>query len=344
VFDGLIPHVAGGGLGSFNHRFAQPTRHANQHDHHDYPPDRFPFAYETQTDSFTAQTDGIFAKSMATNTAPKVFHTQSTAEYWTRAGSLPHTNLADNSDAEIPDNVRFYTFGGTQHGPSGYPPGKANAVHLHNPANYKPFLRALLLALDQWVKDDVTPPPSVYPRFADRTLIAATAAANDFPRIPGVKYPKTIHAPLWLDLGPRWVIERIIDFQPPKVRGQYAVFVPRVDADGNELGCLQPPEVAVPTGTYTGWNLRSAEAGIPGELLSLTGSYIPFGTTLKDRVATDDPRPSVRERYSSLDDYQQRVTQVCAKLREQRYLTSTDAERLPKLLTDRVRPLFADAK
>lgn len=340
VFDGLMPHVAGGGLGSFNHRFAQPTRHANQHDHHDYPPDRFPFAYDTQTDPFTRTTDGILDLALKTNTAPKVFHTQSTAEYWTRAGSLPHTNLADNSDAPVPDNVRFYTFGGTQHGPSGYPPGKGNAAHLHNPANYKPFLRALLLALDQWVQHDTTPPPSVYPRFSDGTLVAPTVAATRFPTIPEVRFPEVIHAPLWLDHGPRWATERIIDLQPPVVRGQYAVFVPRCDPDGNELGCLSPPEVAVPTATYTGWNLRAADAGVAGELVSLTGASIPLSVTKEDRVRHGDPRPAVQERYTSPEDYQQRVTTVCAKLRDQRYLTAADAERLPKLFTDRVRPLF----
>lgn len=340
VFDGLMPHVAGGGLGSFNHRFAQPTRHANQHDHHDYPPDRFPFAYDTQTDPFTRTTDGILDLALKTNTAPKVFHTQSTAEYWTRAGSLPHTNLADNSDAPVPDNVRFYTFGGTQHGPSGYPPGKGNAAHLHNPANYKPFLRALLLALDEWVQHDTTPPPSVYPRFSDGTLVAPTVAATGFPTIPDVRFPGVIHTPLWLDHGPRWATERIIDLQPPTIRGQYAVFVPRCDADGNELGCLSPPEVAVPTATYTGWNLRAADAGVAGELVSLTGASIPFSVTQADRLKRGDPRPAVQERYTSPEDYQQRVTTVCAKLRDQRYLTAADAERLPKLYTDRVRPLF----
>ena len=342
VFDGLIPHVAGGGLGSFNHRFAQPTRHANQHDHHDYPPDRFPFAYDTQTDPFTGQTDGLLARAVATNTVPKIFHTQSTAEYWTRAGSLPHTNVTDYSDADVPDNVRFYTFGGTQHGPSGYPPGKANAVHLHNPANYKPFLRALLLALDQWVKDHITPPPSVYPRFSEGALVAPTAAATGFPSILGARFPTVIHAPLWLDLGPRWATERIVDLQPPEIRGRYTVFVPQCDADGNELGCLTPPEVAMPTGTYTGWNLRSADAGAMGELVSLTGSYIPFVISKDERLKANDPRLSVRERYASPEDYQREVTAVCTRLREQRYLTPSDAERLPKVLTDRVRPLFRD--
>ena len=101
VFDGLIPHVAGGGLGSFNHRFAQPTRHSNQHDHHDYPPDRFPFAYEVQLDPLSGREDGILKRSLATKTAPRVMHTQSAAEYWTRSGSLVHTDPLGTRDSSL---------------------------------------------------------------------------------------------------------------------------------------------------------------------------------------------------------------------------------------------------
>src|SRR5262249_41725649 len=53
VFDGLMPHVAGGGLGFYNHRFAQPTRHNGQHREHLYPADVFPFTYGDSTDDFT---------------------------------------------------------------------------------------------------------------------------------------------------------------------------------------------------------------------------------------------------------------------------------------------------
>ena len=59
VFDGVIPHVAGAGLGFFNHRFAQPTRHNGQHEEHEYPSDRFPFTYGDDSDPFTKRTDGI---------------------------------------------------------------------------------------------------------------------------------------------------------------------------------------------------------------------------------------------------------------------------------------------
>lgn len=339
VFDGLIPHVAGGGLGSFNHRFAQPTRHANQHDHHDYPPDRFPFAYETQTDALSGQVDGIFRRAELSQTAPKLFHTQSAAEYWTRAGSLPHTDSVGRRDAQPPALVRFYTFGGTQHGPAGYPPGRGNGQQLSNPGDYKPFLRALLLALDEWVARDVAPPDSVVPRIADGTLVSWEQASTGFPAIPAVRYPTVIHAPLWLDWGDRWHTERIIDRQPPRVLGEYRVRAPKCGPDGNELGCLLPPEVAVPVGTYTGWNLRTAAAGAENELVSLTGSFIPFAATKAQR--NGDPRLSLEERYGTLAAYRAQIAAACARLAAQRLLTAEDAERLPKLYVERAQAAFA---
>jgi len=340
VFDGLIPHVAGGGLGSFNHRFAQPTRHSNQHDHHDYPPDRFPFAYETQTDPISGQTDGILRRAVESKTAPLVMHTQSAAEYWTRSGSLPHTDTLGVHDAQVPDRVRFYTFGGTQHGPSGWPLQPGSGQTLSNPGDYKPFLRVLLLALDRWVKDGTVPPPSVYPMIGDGTLVDWRHAGTGFPNIPGVNYPEIIQQPSWLDFGPRWQTERIIDFQPPRFRGDYKVLAPRCGPDGNELGCLLPAEVAVPVATYTGWNLRKADIGAEGQLVSLTGSYIPFPRNKAERERTGDPRMSVQERYGSLDEYVRQFSQACDNLLARGYLLEEDTARLNKLHRERVAVLF----
>ncbi|MDZ4684455.1 MAG: alpha/beta hydrolase domain-containing protein [Planctomycetaceae bacterium] len=340
VFDGVIPHVAGGGLGSFNHRFAQPTRHSNQHDHHDYPPDRFPFAYDDQIDPLSGEFDGILRRCRDLDVTPVVLHTQSSAEYWTRAGSLPHTDPLGTRDAQPPDNVRFYTFGGTQHGPSGYPPQKGNGQTLANPGDYRPFLRALLLALDRHCRDGAALPPSVVPRIADRTLVDWRQSGTGFPNIPGVRYPEIIHEPLWLFRGPRWHTERIIDVQPPQVLGHYRVLAPKCDADGNELGCLLPPEVAVPVATYTGWNLRRPEVGAANELVSLTGSYLPFPVTDADQKTLGDPRRSVQSRYGSHAEYVALFTAECQRLQAAGYLIVEDAERLPKLHGERVRVFF----
>jgi len=261
VFDGVIPHVSGSGMGSFNHRFAQPTRHVTQHDHHDYPADRFPFAYETQRDPLSGQTGGILRRALASDTEPFVLHTQSEAEYWTRSGSLAHTDPLGTRDAQPPAGVRVFLFGGTQHGPSGFPPGPGDGQNRANPGDYRPLLRALVLALDRWAQGREPAPPSVYPTIRRRTLVAWDRESTGFPAIPGVRYPGVIQQPSFWDYGPRWQTHQIIDRQPPKARGNYRVLVPRCDADGNVLGCLLPPEVAVPVATYTGWNLRRKGAG-----------------------------------------------------------------------------------
>ncbi|MBI1831249.1 MAG: hypothetical protein HYR84_07365, partial [Planctomycetes bacterium] len=323
VFDGLIPHVAGGGLGFFNHRFAQPNRHNGQHEDHLYPADVFPFAYGPSTDPFTKKTDSILGRYAKSKVQPKVMHTQSAAEYWHRAGSLVHTDPLGANDADLPDNVRIYSFGGTQHGPAAFPPVKPISDNYANFADYRPFLRGLLVALDEWVRTDKTPPASIYPRRDDRTLVAWTREATGFPKIPDVRFPLVIQQPSFNDFGPLFATKRIITIDPPKVGGDYKVFVPKGDADGNDQGMLLPPEVAVPLGTYTGWNLRRKEFGADGALANLLGSFIPF--PLSDK--TKDPRPPISKRYTDKRAYTDFLDDACIRLVRERYMLEEDRPR-----------------
>ncbi len=340
VFDGLMPHVAGGGLGFFNHRFAQPTRHNAQHEEHVYPADRFPFTYGDSVDPFTKRVDGILRRTAAEDPRllPKVMHTQSAAEYWHRSGSLVHTDPLGVKDEAIPANVRIYAFGGTQHGPAGDPPGRGIADNLTNPGDYKPFLRALLDALDAWAKEGTPPPPSAYPRIDHGTLVKDGQVSvgfgsrfrlpTSFPAIPGVRYPEVIQQPHALDYGPEFETRGIITIEPPKIRGDYHVRTPKSGPDGNDLGTLLPPEVAVPLATYTGWNLRRRDVGAEAALVSLAGSYIPFPRTRAERQKTGDPRESIEERYGSFDEYRKRFSAQCEELVRKRYLLEEDARRL----------------
>jgi hypothetical protein len=342
VFDGLIPHVSGGGLGFFNHRFAQPTRHNAQHEEHDYPTDIFPFTYGDGLDPYSGRIDGILKRLRDENPKllPKVMHTQSAAEYWHRSGSLVHTDPEAKIDVDLPDNVRVYAFGCTQHGPAADPPGRGVADNLHNPGDYRPFLRALLDALDDWVKSDATPPPSVYPRIDQKTLVSYTASG--FPALPGVRYPDVIQRPAVKDYGPRFRSEGIITLEPPTVLGHYEVRVPRSDADGNDVGTLNPPEAMAPLATYTGWNLRRREAGAEGMLMSLTGSFIPFPTTPEEAQKMGDPRRAVTERYNGFASYQNALQAACERLQKGRYLLAEDAERALKA-SEKSRKLFGTA-
>ena len=112
------------------------------------------------------------------------------------------------------------------------------------------------------------------------------------------------------------------------MRDHYVVLVARSGPDGNDLGCLLPPEVLTPLATYTGWNLRGREVGAEGMLASLLGSYIPFPKTKAEREKTGDPRESVEERYGSFDEYRKRFAAGCADLTKRRYLLDEDAQRL----------------
>ncbi len=340
VFDGMIPHVAGGGLGFFNHRFAQPTRHNGQHEDHLYSADRFPFTYgdselaylraDTGKPEATRRRDGILRRTASEDVKllPKVLHTQSAAEYWHRSGSLVHTDPLGRRDAGIPENVRVYAFGGTQHGPAAWPPSRGNADNLLNPGDYRPFLRALLDALDTWVKDGTAPPPSVYPRIDNGTLVDWRQRSTGFPALPGVRYPQVIHRPLIADFGPDFESKGILTVEPPRILGQYVVLVPKSDADGNDLGTLLPVEVAVPVATYTGWNLRRRDVGAEAMLANLSGSYIPLPRTRAERRKTGDPRPSIAERYGSFTHYCKQWDDVCKDLVRRRYLLAEDVERL----------------
>ena len=55
--------------------------------------------------------------------------------------------------------------------------------------DYRPVLRASLMALDRWVKDGAPPPASRYPRMADGTLVESIAPARNIPGFTLAKGP-----------------------------------------------------------------------------------------------------------------------------------------------------------
>ena len=332
VFDAIVPFVAGGGMGFFNHRFASPTRHNAQHDSHQYPADVFPFAYGVEHDPFTERREGILSKARGRGVVPKVFHIQTSSEYWSRAGSLVHTDPRGRRDAKIPDEVRIYTIGGARHGAgSGVPTQGGKGQLPINPTDYRPLLRGLITALDQWVRTGEAPPPSVYPTISDGTLVPWQVEKSGWIPLRGVRYPKVIHQPDYIDRGPTFHKTREITIQPPKVAGRYVVRIPGYGSDNNERGCLLVPTVAVPVGSFTGWNLRSRDIGAETELLSLSGGYLPFASTKEVRQNGSDPRLSLQERYDHFETYQKKFNQSLARLVEQRYLLDEDIPRLQEL-------------
>ena len=324
VFDGLIVNVAGGAMGSFNHRFAQPSRHSSAHFDVFYPTEQFPFTDDPQTDPVTGATDGLLNRCQNRSAAPKIFYVNSSTEYWNRSASLIHTDIDSAVDIEPPDCVRVYHFAGTQHGAAELPTGPNPLPG--NPTDFKLGHRALLVALDSWVRGENAPPPSRHGKIADNTLVAPIGETFDFPDLPGLPRPTIPRIPRRLDFGPEWESGNI-STEPPKLGPVFKTLVAAVDEDGNEVAGIRLPEVAVPLGTFTGWRFRSAAMGATWALIGLSGSWLPFAPT-SDQIVDGDSRTPIADRYASRDDYVDRCIQIARTLVGERLMLERDVERV----------------
>jgi hypothetical protein len=302
AFDAVMAHIAGASRGDFNVRFAEPNSLGA------FTATRFPYLNSPQFDPITGKTDGLLSHLSAA-TMPLIIYTNSSTEYWGggRSAALTHTTLDGHEDAALPENVRIYLFAGTQHTPALASTQNRLAQQDSNPNDYAWGQRSLLLAMDRWVHEGVAPPASRYPKLADGTLVEQKSLK--FPALPGV------HSPLSIPGGYR----SDLDASHP-----LPFLVPQVDADGNERGGIRFPEVAVPLATYTGWNFRNAAIGAPGELLPLTGTYVPFAPTRAAREQNHDPRLSIEERYPSRTAYLGQVTDAAMRLIQEGYVLRED--------------------
>jgi hypothetical protein len=97
--------------------------------------------------------------------------------------------------------------------------------------------------------------------------------------------------------------------------------VPKTNADGNDLGGIVLPDVAVPLGTHTGWAIR---ADVPGAMCGNLGQFIPFAYGKSQRNLARDPRLSLTERYSKRS-YVNKIKQAVKDLQTQRLLLEEDA-------------------
>jgi hypothetical protein len=198
-----------------------------------------------------------------------------------------------------------------------------------NPNDSTPYLRALVVALEQWVLEGTEPPPSQFPTLSEGTLVTPDATSIGWPAIPGVKYTGRINALPLVDFGPDFDARNmsgILRERPVVVSGKaYPVLVPKLDADGNEVAGVRPTTLQAPLATYTGWNLQRAGFA-EDELCQNTGSYIVFRNTKAEREAAKDPRLSVEERYGDHKGYVEAVRQAAKRLVDERFLLSADAE------------------
>lgn len=324
ALDGILNWIAGASGGFFNYRFAQPARTHRQHIGRWTPERQFPFAWQIEFDPVTDQVGGRISTCLATHTCPRILEANSSNEYWVKGTSLLHTNTRGHDIHHNTPNVRYYLFASRPH-----QTGTGNGICQQPLSELSGGigLRALLLALDQWVTSNRQPPPSEVPTRADGTLVAPLPqSAQGFPNIPGVKYTGLMTTGDLLDFGPQFK-DGILTTLPPAVTSPYPVFVPKTDADGNDLAGVRFPDIDVPVATYTGWALRAAAFG-GDDLCDGFGQAIPFAKTKAERLASGDPRLSLEERYPSHQDYVSKVSRAAHKLAERRLMLQEDVDRV----------------
>lgn len=324
TIDGVLNWIGGAGGVFLNYRFAKPAATHRQHIGRWVPEFEFPFANQVLFDPVTGKTDGRLRSCLGTNTCPRIFEVNSENEYWAKAMSVLHLD-GNGSDLGDAPGVRSYLLASFPHGPGGAGPGFCQQPR--NPLAPNTALRALLVALDEWVSSGKEPPISRMPRKADGTLVPALPQSSvGFPNIPGVKYNGRTHTGDWFDFGSSFE-KGLLTVLPPVLRGTpYPVLVPKTDADGNGIAGIRLPDVAVPLATYTGWALRAFPPG-GDDGCDAAGQKIDFKKTKAERLAAGDPRPSIEERYASHDEYVRLVSSAANALQRERLLLAEDVER-----------------
>ncbi len=311
VFDGVMAHIAGASRLDLNRRWATPTGLGQ------FDATSFPFADAALRDPATGAAEGALDNPRAKDFKPKIFYTNTGVEYWGggRSAALIHTTPDGAKDLVLQGSERVYFLTGSQHGPTRFPPAPARrGAQRENPNDYWLTMRALLIAMDDWLRSGKAPPASRYPQLANGTLVPAAAVA--FPALPGVRAPQQLPA------GARAANPLVAQDGAPGTTLPY--LVPQTDKDGIELAGVRLPEIEAPLATYTGWNFRNASIGGADTLYPLLGSYIPFPATAEARAAAKDPRAGIAERYASKQAYLDQIKKAGDKLVADRYLLPED--------------------
>ena len=210
---------------------------------------------------------------------PKMLMINSTVDYFSIRASLGRTGAKGTADLPLPDNVRMYDIAGGAHATVTKAPSCKLAP---GRLDWTPVSRATLLRLDAWVTSNVAPPPT--------RLMPLQPANGD---------STVLRAPNNL---PDAVIQ-----------------VPQRDADGNPLGGVRLPDLAVPLGVH----------GAQNQPLSFTcmlvGAYLPFAATREAREDAHDDRLSLAERYKDQNDYVNRIRVAALEAESEGFLLPEDA-------------------
>lgn len=340
VYDGLFAHTAGAGRGSFNHRFAQPSRDAQPYTTFFYPTDVFPFASVETTDALTGARGALIGAGIPAH-RPKVFYVDGGYEYWGRAASLTHTTPDGSRDVGFTPDERRYVMASAQHSsPAPFPPPPSarlgdGPAYRGNFMDQRLTLRALFTAFTNWVSRGTPPPASSHPTLSTGQLVPPARVA--YPHIPGVALARIPAQPYRMDFGPRWQ-QGLVDLEPPRLGAPFPVLVSTVDEFGNEAGGIRGIELRVPVATYFPWHLRSTMPSGRDRLISFTGTVVPLPRTDAQRgtdsAGTSDARPSVDRLYRNREAFLAKVDAAAAALVAERFLLPGDVAAARQRMAD----------
>ena len=371
VHDGMWPIIAGRRI-ALNFRWAQPDGVLELYQAGSEGPQwwhKFPDQVRGLPPG------GILDRCAATKTCPKVIEHFGSAEVWALKLTPEWVGTDAKNDIPIPDNVRRYYIASSTHGGGaggfdtslpgvGLPttgascPGNnfGTGVLPANPVPHTQTVNALRVHFRNWVMQGLLPPDSVYPTLNGKKgdgqqargknipdLVDADKSAMGFPTIPGLRAtvpePGFIMPVLDYDWGPQFNYSDasgIPTNAPPPIKQAIRMMVPRVDADGNEVGGVPVVLTGAPLGTYLGWNI-TADGARPfhkDQICNYVGGMIPFATKLAQRLVTGDPRLSLEERYGTHAGYVDAVRKAAAAAVARRFLLQDDADALIKAADD----------
>lgn len=295
---------------------------------------------------------GIQDRCAASNTCPKIIEHFGSAEIWGLKLGPAWYGTDARQDIPLPANVRRYYIASSSHG-GGSGGIKAHLADYHksakppacpgnnwglgvladNPISHDEPWRAITVHFRDWVMKDSAPPPSRYPTLREGQLVAPDRSSMGFPNLadlpahaPG---PDLINPLLDYDWGSAYDpndASGVPETIPPGIRQVLPSLVPKVDGDGNELGGIPVVMLMAPLGTYLGWNI-TADGARPfhkGKLCSYRGGMIAFARTRAERLARNDPRPSLEERYGDHAGFVRAVEAAVVKAKAAGFLLDGD--------------------
>jgi hypothetical protein len=356
VHDGLWPIIAGRRI-ALNFRWAQPDGVLELYQAGSEGPQWWSRHPDPVRGGPPA---GILDRCEATRTCPKVIEHFGSAEVWALKLTPEWVGTDATADLPLPPNVRRYYIASSSHGggaggfdtslpgvglPTSGPncPGNnfGTAVLPANPVSHVQTVNAIRMHFRDWVMKGTPPPPSVYPTLAGRNgvpdLVEANKTAMGFPTLPSLRptvpEPSFIMPVLDYDWGPQFNASDasgVPSHAPPPIRQVVRMLVPRVDADGNEVGGVPHVLTDAPLGTYLGWNITAGGARPfhKDQICNYVGGMLPFARTKADRLASNDPRLSLEERYLDHTGYVAAVKKAAGRAVASGFLLAADADAL----------------